>query len=135
MDTQLVNDSMTREALSRKEERQFLDFVRTDRHYSRYYEGFLILFKTGMRISEFCGLTMKDIDLKRKTITIDYQLMKVGKKMYIDTTKTKAGKRVIPMTGEVYEAVRSIIEHRQKPRVEPKVDGYVKIEMEKYGEI
>ena len=60
----VVNDSVTREAISRAEERKFLRFVKEDPHFCRYYEGIYILFKTGLRISEFCGLTISDIDFK-----------------------------------------------------------------------
>ena len=56
-----------------------------------------ILFKTGMRISEFTGLTLSDLDMKNRTINIDHQLQKTGTTVYIDTTKTYAGKRVIPI--------------------------------------
>lgn len=66
-----------------------------------------VLFKTGMRISEFTGLTLSDLDMKNRTINIDHQLQKKGTLVYIDTTKTYAGKRVIPMTdisvAEVYK--------------------------------
>ena len=99
----VVNDSVTREAITRKEERDFLKFVLNDDHFSKYYEGMYILFKTGMRISEFVGLTVKDIDMENKTINIDHQLQRVGTKIYIETPKTDAGKRVIPMTDDVYE--------------------------------
>lgn len=34
-----VNDSIAREALSPQDERRFLDFIKGDKHYSRYYEG------------------------------------------------------------------------------------------------
>ena len=69
----IVNDSVRREALSRAEERKFLEFVRTDSHFNRYYEGIYILFKTGLRISEFCGLTISDIDFQEHTINVDHQ--------------------------------------------------------------
>lgn len=78
----VVNDSVTREALTRKEERAFLDFIKSDKHYSKYYDGMYILFKTGMRISEFVGLTVKDIDLENRTINIDHQLQRTGSKVY-----------------------------------------------------
>ena len=68
----VVNDSVTREAISRAEERKFLQFVKEDPHFCRYYEGIYILFKTGLRISEFCGLTISDIDFKEHTINIDH---------------------------------------------------------------
>lgn len=48
--TVVVNNSVTREAITRKQERQFLDFIQSDRHFSKYYEGIFILFKTGLRI-------------------------------------------------------------------------------------
>ena len=48
----IVNDSVTREAISRAEERKFLQFVKDDPHFSKYYEGIYILFKTGLRISD-----------------------------------------------------------------------------------
>lgn len=36
--TVVVNDSVTREAITRKQEREFLEFVKNDRHFSKYYE-------------------------------------------------------------------------------------------------
>lgn len=122
--TVLVNDAVTREAITRKEERTFLDFVKNDKHYCRYYDGMYILFKTGMRISEFTGLTLKDIDMADRTINIDHQLQKTGTLVYIDTTKTYAGKRVIPMSDDVYECFARILEKRNPPKVEPMIDGY-----------
>ena len=62
--TVVVNDSVTREAITRKQMRQFLKFVHDDNVYCKYYEVVYILFHTGMRISEFCGLTLKDLDMK-----------------------------------------------------------------------
>lgn len=122
--TVLVNDSVTREAITRKEERTFLEFIKNDTHYSKYYDGMYVLFKTGMRISEFTGLTLSDLDMKNRTINIDHQLQKTGTLVYIDTTKTYAGKRVIPMTDGVYEAFKNILAARPKFKVEPMIDGY-----------
>ncbi len=86
-----LNDSIRREAISHEDERKYLEFVKTDPHYCQYYEGFYILFKTGMRISEFCGLTIKDIDFKEHVINIDHQLMKDGSRgYYIQKTRPTA---------------------------------------------
>lgn len=121
----VVNDSVRREAITRDEERKFLKFVKEDSHFCRYYEGIYILFKTGMRISEFCGLTLKDIDFKGHRINIDHQLQKRAKTgYYIEDTKTESGTRVIPMAPDVEECFKKIIKNRIKPRVEPVVDGY-----------
>ena len=122
--TVLVNDSMTREAITRKQERTFLDFIKNDSHYCRYYDGMYILFKTGMRISEFTGLTVSDLDMENRTINIDHQLQKTGTLVYIDTTKTYAGTRVIPMQDDVYECFKRILAKRPKLKVEPMIDGH-----------
>lgn len=55
--------------------RKFLKFVHDDNVYCKYYEVFYILFHTGLRISEFCGLTIKDIDLKNRIINIDHGIV------------------------------------------------------------
>ena len=44
--------------------------------------------------------------------------------VYIDTTKTYAGTRVIPMQDDVYECFQNIIKARPKLKVEPMIDGY-----------
>lgn len=120
----IVNDSVRREAITRDEERKFLDFVKNDKHFSRFYEGVYVLFKTGMRISEFCGLTVSDIDFQNHTLRIDHQLQKRGSTgYYIEETKTTAGRRVIPMTPDVEACFRRIILKRNPPRNEPKVQG------------
>lgn len=123
--TVVVNDSVTREAITRKQERQFLEFVKNDDYFSKYYETVFILFKTGMRISEFCGLTLKDVDTKKKTVNIDHQLQTTAHAgTYIEKTKTTAGTRVIPISDEVCECFKTIIRNRKNPKVEPMIDGY-----------
>lgn len=120
----IVNDSVTREAITHDEKRKFLEFVKNDKHFCKYYDGIYILFYTGMRISEFVGLTIKDIDLKEKTINIDHQLQRTSQMQYIiEQPKTEAGIRVIPMQEEVCECFKRIIQNRRKPKVEPMVDG------------
>ena len=84
----LVNDSVTREAISKDQMRKFLKFVHDDVVYCKYYEVVYILFYTGMRISEFCGLTLKDIDLEKRIVNIDHQLQRTSDMRYIiETTK------------------------------------------------
>ncbi len=122
--TVIVNDSVTREAVTHNEKRKFLEFVKNDKHFSKYYEGIYILFYTGMRISEFVGLTVKDINFEEGTINIDHQLQRTNNMEYvIEPTKTNAGTRVIPMSQDVYECFRRIIEKRKSPKVEPMIGG------------
>lgn len=123
--TVVVNDSVTREAISRADERKFLDFVKGDSHYCRYYDAMFILFKTGLRISEFCGLTLADIDFRQGIINVDHQLQRTRNMQYmIESPKTSCGTRRIPMTEEVEEAFRRIISNRPNPKIEPMIDGY-----------
>ena len=124
--TIIINDSIRREAITKKQERMFLKFVKDDPHFSKYYEGIYILFKTGMRISEFCGLTIRDIDMKEQTIDINHQLQRLSDMEYIiEPTKTKAGKRVLPMTQDVYECFQTILKNRKAPKKEPMIGKYV----------
>ena len=121
----IVNDSVTREAITRKQEREFLSFIQADEHFSRYYDGIYILFHTGLRISEFCGLTIGDIDFKEMRINVDHQLQRKRDMTYVvEPTKTTSGTRMIPMTREVADCFRRILANRIKPKVEPMIDGY-----------
>lgn len=82
-------------------------------------------FHTGMRISEFCGLTPKDIDLEKRIINIDHQLQRTSDMRYvIETTKTDAGTRKLPVTEDVAQMFQAIIEDRVPPKVEKVIDGY-----------
>lgn len=122
--TVVVNDSVTREAITRKQERAFLEFVANDKQFCRYYEGIFILFKTGLRISEFVGLTLSDLDMQNRKISVNHQLQRKRNMEYvIEDTKTSCGTREIPMTDEVYKCFQRIISSRKKPRVEPIVGG------------
>ena len=121
----LVNDAVTREAITKDQMRKFLKFVHDDVVYCKYYEVVYILFHTGIRISEFCGLTLKDIDFENRTVNIDHQLQRTSDMRYIiETTKTDAGTRVLPITEDVAQMFQAIIEDRNAPKVEKSIDGY-----------
>lgn len=122
----VVNTEHTREAITKDQMRKFLKFVHDDNVYCKYYEVFYILFHTGVRISEFCGLTIKDIDLKNRIINIDHQLQRISSIEYhIESTKTNAGTRKIPMTEDVFRMFQAILEDRPTDLPEIMVDGYV----------
>ena len=121
----VVNDSVTREAITKDQMRKFLKFVHDDNVYCKYYEAVYILFHTGMRISEFCGLTIKDIDFEHNVVNIDHQLQRMSNmELLIEPTKTRAGTRKLPITEDVAMMFRAIIEDRPKPKIEKMVGGY-----------
>lgn len=121
----VVNDSVTREAITKEQMNKFLKFVHDDNVYCKYYEVIYILFHTGMRISEFCGLTISDIDLENNIVNIDHQLQRTSDMKYIlDTTKTDAGTRKLPITQDVADCFQVILEDRKKPKYEKMIKGH-----------
>lgn len=80
--TVLVNDMVARDALTPKQERRFLEFAANDKHYQRYYDAFFTLLNTGLRISEFCGLTVDDLDFKESSIRVNKQLQRSSDMRY-----------------------------------------------------
>lgn len=101
------------------------EIQRKDGQYEyKYTDAIFLLFKTGLRISEFAGLNVKDIDFVNNRINVDHQLQRTNDMEYlIQTTKTVYGTRMIPMIPEVREALERIIKNRKKPKVEPIIDG------------
>ncbi len=123
--TVVVNDSVTREAITRKQQREFLRFIKEDKHFCKYYDGVYILFNTGLRISEFVGLTVNDIEFDKQRIKVDHQLQRTHSMEYeILTPKTEKGERYVPMKEDVADCFRRIIQNRKHPKIEPMVDGY-----------
>lgn len=54
----IPNNSQKRVAMTEEEQERYLEYVRNDEHFSRYYDEIIVLLGTGMRISEFMGLTL-----------------------------------------------------------------------------
>ncbi|MGN0385178.1 MAG: tyrosine-type recombinase/integrase [Lachnospiraceae bacterium] len=121
----VVNDSRKRIALTPEQQETFMNFVKEDSHYCRYYDEFNVLLGTGMRVSEFCGLTMEDLDFASRKIRVEKQLIRENKGAYhVEKTKTESGVRFIPMSDEVYQSLKNILANRKKPQKERMVDGY-----------
>lgn len=121
----VINDSQHRDAMTREEQEIWMTFIREDRTYRKYYDEFVVLLGLGMRVSEFCGLTMSDLDFKRRRIRVDHQLVRERNgRYYVEKTKTRSGIRYLPMTDEVYESLQTIIRNRPELAKEPEVDGY-----------
>lgn len=119
------NDSKRREALTPEEQDLWMDFIKNDNTYKKYYDEFVVLLGTGMRVSEFCGLTKKDLDFRNRRINVDHQLVRDRhSRYYVEKTKTECGRRSIPMTQEVYDALQNILKKRPKLKTELLVDGY-----------
>lgn len=120
----VVNDSVSRVALTEEQLTTWMGFIKNDSTYCKYYDEFVVLLETGMRVSEFCGLTKKDLDFKNRRIRVDHQLVREsGGTYYVEDTKTACGRRFLPMTENAYQSLKKILESRPKVKNEPMVDG------------
>lgn len=109
----LVDDSVAREAVSKEDERRLLKFIKEDEHFKKYYDAILILFRTGLRIGELCGLTLSDIDLDKREININHQLQ----------YSPKAGKGILfGVRQNDYEEVKFRVQKRKKTHKERNID-------------
>lgn len=96
-----------------------------DPHFSRYYDAIYILLHTGLRISEFVGLTISDLDFENRIINVNHQLQRDRHMNYIiEDTKTSSGTRLVPMMDDVYDCFKHILSVRPTPKAEPMIDGY-----------
>lgn len=121
----VVNDSEPRMALTEEQLATWMNFIEHDKTYSKYYDEFVVLLETGMRVSEFCGLTKKDLDFKKRRIHVNHQLVRErGGKYYVEETKTSSGCRFIPMTDTIYQSLKNMLARRPKVKKEVIVDGY-----------
>lgn len=53
------------------EKQNLLKFIREDKHFCRHHDGIYILFHTALLISEFCGLTLKDVEFEEMRIKVN----------------------------------------------------------------
>lgn len=122
----------SREALTMEQQKLFLDYLRNTPKYLHWYPAFCVMANTGLRVGELTGLRWKDISLEKGNISVNHTLVYYdhgdGKGSYysINTPKTKAGTRVIPMTEDVKEAFRMEKEYQEQAGIEcvSHIDGY-----------
>ncbi|MBQ8666881.1 MAG: site-specific integrase [Lachnospiraceae bacterium] len=120
-----------RHALTAPQQKKLMDFLKDNHQFSGWLPIITVLLGTGMRIGECLGLRWEDIDLENRTITVDHNLVEykdkeLDKVVYrIQTPKTRAGSRMIPMIDEVYEAFIMEFEFQEAIGFcEEEIDGY-----------
>ncbi|MBO4618285.1 MAG: site-specific integrase [Lachnospiraceae bacterium] len=113
------------------EQKELVAFMQDSHQFKGWVPVITVLLGTGMRIGECLGLRWEDIDLDKRLISVnhnlvDYQDRDIKKQVRkIQTTKTRAGVRMIPMIDEVYEAF--ITEFELQSAIgfcEEEIDGY-----------
>lgn len=121
----IEKDSSDRVGLTPGQQERFLEYVKNDYYYSAYYDHFNILLGTGMRISEFIGLTINDLDFEKDSISVNHQLLhKKSNEYYIGRPKTESGKRDIPMSETVRASLYNLIMSRTGAETDLTVEGY-----------
>jgi len=99
-----------REALTADEQKLFLNYLWSNPKSRKWYPIFFIMLNTGMRVGEATALRWCDVDMEKNTIAITHTLVyydhmdSLGTYYSMNTPKTKAGMRIIPMTEKVKEA-------------------------------
>ena len=123
--TKIVSrEQMDVKALDSDEKTALIDLLSRDTSLKKYYDPVIILVGTGMRISEFCALTMQDIDFGANRICVDKQLLQHSYGgSYISKPKTANSVRYIPMSAEVRAALARVCAARTKPKIEWVIDG------------
>lgn len=121
----VVNDDTPKVmALSSEQEDELLNFLRKDSQGQKRYDIVVVLLGTGMRISEFGALTIKDIDFNRNVIHVRKQIVRLVGKIAITDTKSKHGDREIPMTKSVRRSIRNLMNARRFIKADVMIDGY-----------
>ncbi len=126
------DDSVKKRALTISEQELFEEFLSKSTKYHRWYPVFVILLWTGMRVGEITGLRWSDIDLEKGIISVNHTLVyysrgkEQGCSFAINTPKTKAGTRIIPMLPKVKEAFLMEKEYQEECGIKCKasIDGY-----------
>ena len=106
-----INTVITKEE---KKERRVLTIEETELFLKQaegtfYYNLFVLALETGLRIGELMALSWSNVDLKKRVLYVRRSLCYFSNKgKYIfemHDTKTKNGRRTIPLTQKAYEAL------------------------------
>lgn len=101
--------------LTVEEQRMFLDSVSK----RPYYNHFLFVLQTGVRMSELRGLKWSDVDFKNRKIHISRNLVfdSMRNQFVEGETKTSSGVRDIPMTQVVCDILMEIKNERKNSKI------------------
>ena len=115
-----------------EEFRKFIDSVMNKR---LSYMAFMTLYWTGMRLGELLALNPKDVDLKKRTISITKSYQRLGKKDVITPPKTSKSKRVITipefLAADIKDYMDSLYDLQEDDRLFPITKYYLEHEMQR----
>jgi len=123
-------DKPKRHALTIPQQQALINFLENNREYKGWLPIITVLLGTGMRIGECLGLRWEDVNFENRTISVNHshnnrpdENRKCKKR--IQTPKTDAGNRIIPMIDDVFEAILTEYEIQKcLGFCEEEIDGY-----------
>ena len=91
------------------EQKELISYMEDNHQFKGWVPVITVLLGTGMRIGECLGLRWDDLDFKKRMISVNHNLTdhaygKGTPVKHIQTPKTRAGVRTIPMIDEVADA-------------------------------
>lgn len=124
-----------RRALTRPEQELFLTYLKSTPSAQHWYPVFAVMVGSGLRVGEVTGLRWCDIDLENGVIDVNHTLVyydhrtnesKQGCYFNVNTTKTPASNRQVPMLDFVKEAFLMEKEKQELHDLhcEVTIDGY-----------
>jgi integrase len=97
-----------KDILTMEQQEKLFAFVCGSPVYNVYIPMLTVMLELGLRCGELIGLTWSDIDMEKKEVSVNHQLIYKdfgdGYKFHINNPKTKAGNRIIPMSQAVQRA-------------------------------
>lgn len=118
------NTATEKRPISADEYSRLIMFAQNDARFYKHVDELVLLYETGLRVSELCGLTFADIDLEENVLRIRQQVVKSNTKTRcVQSLKTKKSERIIPISPKAKESILNLIINRPKV-TEKEVDGY-----------
>jgi integrase len=120
-----------RKALTVEEQDLFMEYIKKSSMYQHWYPIFALMLGTGLRVGEATGLRWEDVDFENNSISVNHTLVyfnhsKGGCYFGINTPKTRAGERTVPMIDSVKEALLQEKKNQNLAgiRCNARVDGF-----------
>lgn len=83
----------------------------------------------GLRIGEIVGLRVGDVDVLRRTVTVNRTVVEVSGELHVHAPKTRAGRRAVPIPASIADELGVLLDgkHRDDLVVEAPKGGYVRL--------
>lgn len=117
-------------SLTKDETKRFLEFAEQQTYGKKYLLAIKLMLMSGLRVGEVTGLTWDDVDIKNKILNINHQFVLGDENdrtsYHIDTPKTFAGIRKVPISFELQELLQEIKmeSYFDSYKFKSSVDGY-----------